>query len=296
MSVFNENGALVYANNSYTSNASLDSIIAESARMDSALEGIVMESIGQFDAANIVLETVGYFDESVKEVIANGAAKAWEALLKALDSIANVLSSLAPSKKIILANKKKIIEKFDEVKNLDNDNLKQCIKNYNSVAKLDDSSTLLKKIDEAIDLANEYGNSFDELKKKMGTIIGISIGDNWKVDIKHEIEPDYQPSDDVSSINITNVIDTATSIDKNIPAIKQKRREVENSIKAAEKALKTGSDEKTAGKLGLSMVCLYCVTAIKSLKLLALYSTKLCLAVLKCKSPKNKDSKKDTEE
>lgn len=290
MSVFNENGALVYANNSNFSVNSLDSVIAESAKMDSIIEGMVMDAMGQFNAANIVLETVGYVNESVKEVVKNAWTTALNAVVKAFDNAIEVLISLAPSKKIVLANKKKIISKFDEVKNSDNEKFKQYVKNYNSVARIDDTSTLLEKINKAIDLTNEFGYSFDDFKKKMGQILGIALGDNWKVDIKHDLEPESQPSDDASKIDISRAIEVATSIDKNIPIIKQKKREVENAIKNAEKALKTGSDEKTADKLGCSMVALYCVTAIKSLRLLAAYSTKLCIAVLNAKTAKKKDN------
>ena len=285
MSVFNENGALVYANNSNFSIASLDSMIAESARMDSIIEGMVMDAMGQFNAANIVLETAGYVNESVKEVLKNAWATAVNAVLKALDNAAEFIQSLAPSKKRILINKKRIISKFDEVKNSDNEKLKQCAKAYNAVSRFS-SSELLGKINDAFALTTNPSYSLETYANKLG----FTVKGDWKSDIKDSLDADPNASDDLSKININKAIDTATTIDKNIPAIKQKRREIEKSLKNIEKLANSGSDEKTPDKAGLGIVSYYCVTAIKSLRLLAASSTKLCIAVLKTKTSKKNNS------
>lgn len=289
MSVFNENGALIYANNSGISNVSLDSIIAESARMDRIIESMTMEAIGQFNAANIVLETTGYVNESFKEVAKNAWTTAINALLKALDNVIEFFNGLGRFKHIISINKKKITDKFNEAKNSDNEKLKACAKAYNAVSKFN-SKDLLEKIEAGIKLTNQKALSADAYAETLG----FSRQGDWKMDIDRALSASSNPSDSMSSININNAIETATTFDKNIPTIKQKRRDVEKSLKDIEKLTKSGSDTSNMpDKAGLGMVSYYCVTAIKTLRLLASSSTKLCMAILNFKTSKKKDSKSD---
>ena len=307
MSVFNENGALVYASNNLSmANASLDSIIAESTRMDNILEGMINEAIGQINAADIVLESVGYYNESVKEVLKNGWAKMLEGIKKFLDNALNFIESLAPSKKIILINKKKITDKFNDVKN--NEALKSVIKEYNSVSEID-SKTLIDNIDVAFaknkKIMQTGSLSSIDYIGEIGNAVGIELTKNWKQEILDSIGPKPSPSEDPSSINISDVITTATSMDKNIPAIKQRLREVDKMIKDINNGdyipdnYESANEDAKSAKFGLPIISFYCTTALKSIKILAGSSVKLCMAVLKYKEPKNKDAKSnnsDTEE
>lgn len=284
MSVFNENGQLVYSG-SYNSSMSLESVMSaidRSKEIDSLLESINYEISVQYDAINIVLETVGLNEG----VILNGLSKFFELIKKGIDALSEVLSSLAPSKKRILINKKKIEDNFKNINY--NDRVKNAIKNYKSVAKINPSD-MLENIKSAIKENNDsIGKVLTMHRNNVAkALIGKGVSSEYQKEILSVIGPDENADYNPNGINISDVISCATSIDKIVPKIKEIKRSIEKENKELESIINSTTEDLKAYQECLKMISFYSTEAIKSIKLLTTSSVELCLAVLKNKEVKD---------
>lgn len=302
MSVFNENGTLIYASNG----ANVDSVYSyiestwEIDKLYANLESEINAYNMSFEILSESLNLNILNEESFKEkaskagsTIKNFFIKIGETIKNAFLSVIDGLSKLPVRKAVISPNKNKIknnfkdlissgggnelVAEYKNLKILASKGYNKCSKNFN------DAVTKIKKI---WDLGPEYirnRNTDDELKRLGAILIGTQFDlENYKNEIHEYLFGIDQDNGGIkrtiSSLNIDDIINHALGIDNDIKSLKINVKTMDNFMKEFNKSdVVSNENASKYMKTAFSILHTYSVYATKSIRDVSSACIKLCL-------------------